>query len=122
MNTMSAFLYYLLKYKKREVIFEIEYAESAALMLAVNFPHRRVIATSIGSIHLPVLGEGKYSSESVVENKKRRAINFFTSHTKLTEEQVISLNGKILTAQQMIETGIATEIVEEFSPPTACTI
>ncbi len=119
MNTMSAFLYFLKKYRKRLIIIEIEHAESAALMLAVNFPHRRVMSKSIGLIHLPVLRKGKYASKTLVEDKKKKAIEFFTSKTKLNQEEVSSLNNVKLTAQQMLDFGIATEMVEDFSPITA---
>lgn len=119
MNTMSAFLYFLIKYRKRNVIIEIEHVESAALMFAVNFPHRRVAKRSIGSIHLPVLRKGEFASETEIEEKRKRAINFFVKHTKLQEKDILMLNGMIITAAQMLEVGIATELVETFSPIAA---
>lgn len=120
MNVMSAFLYFLKKYRGCHIIFEIEHAESAALMLAVNFPHRRVMNKSIALIHLPVPNKkGKHFSESSVNDKKKKAINFFISHTNLKEEEIISLENIELTAQQMLQMGIATEMVETFSPQTA---
>lgn len=115
MNVISAFLYFMVKYKKCEIIFEIIHAESAALMLAVNFPVRHVTNNSLGSIHLPIRSKGKYLSKQEIKEKEDAAIDFYIRKTKLkSEEEVRMLNGVLLSAQEMIDFGIATKLVDEF--------
>lgn len=114
MNIISAFFYYLIKYKKNKVVFQIVYADSAALMLAVNFPIRLVTKDSKGSIHLPVAAEGENPSAESQKKKYNEAVDFYQSKTNLSREEIISLDGKLLDAQQMLEARIATELVEDF--------
>ncbi len=110
MNVMSAFLYYLIKYYKVVVKFEIEHIESAALMFAINFPIRIANPQSTGSIHLPVLRKDQHS----YQNKEEEAISFISSRTKLTKFEVKKLNGTKLDSEKLYQFGIATEFVQDF--------
>lgn len=115
MNVMSALMYFMMKYKKCEVVVEIERAESAALMFAVNLPIRKVTKKSFGSIHLPVPRPNAYVTKSARENKINEAIRFFSRRTKLKKEEIPLYDGAELNYHQMLETGIATEMVEQFT-------
>ncbi len=115
MNTLSALLYYMMKYKGHELIFEIERAESAALMLVLNFKDRRVTKGSVGSIHLPVVRPGAYVLDHDLDKKREEAIRFIASRTQLNKESILVLNSVSLNAEQMIQKGIATKLVESFT-------
>jgi ATP-dependent protease ClpP protease subunit len=119
MTVMSALVYYMIKYKNCKVVIEIEYAESSSLLFVINFPIRKIIETSEGVIHLPVQSPGKFLSKSRLIDKTNEVIDFFIKQTNLKREEIISLNSNKLTAKQMLDWGIATEIVPEFFSSTA---
>ncbi len=104
-----------MKYKGHELIFEIERAESAALMLVLNFKDRRVTKGSVGSIHLPVVRPGAYVLDHDLDKKREEAIRFIASRTQLNKESILVLNSVSLNAEQMIQKGIATKLVESFT-------
>ncbi len=118
MNLMSGFMVVMAKYKKCRFIAQIARAESVALIFAVNMHERHVLKTSVGSIHLPVRNANVIigAHEPILEIKNKSVIAHFVSRTKLTSEDIFSLEQKELYGEQMVHYGIATSLVETFNP------
>ncbi len=116
MNFMSGHMAVMTKYHKSRFISQIVVAESAALIFAVNMHERHVTKSSVGSIHLPVRNMNVIvgAHEPNLEIKNKSVIDHFVSRTKLTAKEVISLEGKFLSAEEMLYYGIATKLVESF--------
>jgi ATP-dependent protease ClpP protease subunit len=116
---LSGFLYFMKKYAKNTIVGQAEFAESAALLLFLSCPIRQITLDSIGIIHLPEPTDGKEIPSSTTDKRTTEVINFIKRRTGMTEQQIRSLEHQKLTAHQMLELGIATEIVDSFSQAKA---
>ncbi len=116
MNVLSAFVYYLAKYRKCTFVIQIEQAQSAALIFALNIPVREATIASVALIHLPVPAPGEVPSGDAIDVKQKQAIQFIGERTKLSHDQVAEFNNVLIHGKQLVEYGIATTIVEAFEP------
>lgn len=80
---------------------------SAAIYLFLFCEKRIVCKKTTGKIHLP---QGTLEGSDAREG----AINLLTTKTKLSRAQILSLEGKELTGQQLYEYGFADTLVEHF--------
>jgi|GEM_PF-5599265 len=119
MNLMSRLVYYATYNKGCSFIAQIVYAESAALMFAVNIPKRQITSKSLAVIHLPVLAKGVSLLEQGLDKKRDFAIQYLASKTKLQAPQILKLDMVPLTNKELMTYGIATELVEDFETASA---
>ncbi len=108
MAIMNGFVYYFTQYKYH-FIAEIEYAESSAMLFAVNMHERIVCDKSFGAIHLP---ESKDKSTKIQQTK--HFISIFEKQTKMDISNIERLNNVMLSSTDLLDLGIATKKVPFF--------
>jgi ATP-dependent protease ClpP protease subunit len=89
-------------------------AESAAFKLFLTCDEREVTPGSVGTIHLPT--PNQEVSQAEYEETREKAIAFIRRKTgnRLSERQIIGLDGMPLGSREMITYGIAHRIVPRF--------
>ena len=107
LQKIMGFMYFLGKYKGYRFIGQAIHAESAAFLLFLNCQARQVAPGSVGIIHFPVANE--IIEEKVLEEKRKGVISTILRRTKMTEQQICSLEGMPLSCAEMLKYGIATE-------------
>lgn len=115
-----------LKVKNIEVIMLGKYFVSAYFKLFITADIRIIDKNSWGILHLPVLTQRternlvRLSPEEIIKQKtevadlRNKSINFIKSRTKLSEDLINKFNEQKLNASQLLEYGIATEIIENI--------
>jgi len=107
LQKIKGFMYFMGKYKGYKTIGQAIHAESAAFLLFLNCRVRQVAPGSVGIIHFPV-PRGPMD-DKVLESLKKDIIEFIMRRTKMTEQQIISLENIPLSRTEMLDYGIATE-------------
>lgn len=115
-----------LRIRNIEVLMFGKYFVSAYLKLFITADIRIIDKNSWGMLHLPVLTQRaernlvRLTPKEIIEIKagvadlRIKSIDFIKSRTKLTETLIINFNEKKLNAAQLLEYGIATEIVDNI--------
>ena len=107
LQKIKGFMYFMDKYKSYRFIGQAIHAESAAFLLFLNCRVRQVAPGSVGILHFPV-PRGSMD-EKVLKSLKNDIIEFIMRRTKMTEQQIRSLENMPLSRTEMLDYGIATE-------------
>lgn len=94
----------------------IHRAYSAALDLTQNMHHRYIIPTSEVALHFPDFNTIQHRIISEKEKKyvRKTCIQYYTQRTKLTEDDIITLDNVVLYSGDIIRYGLADELIKKF--------
>ncbi len=110
------FLYYIEVIKKINVITQCYVCYSCALNIFSSGTVREIIKSSEGMIHLPTSKNKKLQKTLYILDQKTFDLYEYLSDGKLTKEKIIQINGKCLSALDMINYCLADKIVKNFKP------